>query len=202
MWNGKVWGMPGYTNVRGLFWNIDILNEVGLDSSQGPQTLEELEDLAAKATRVESDGRITRLGFAPWLGGYYPAGWFWSFGGDIYDPQTGMPTLTREENVDAWHWVQEWAQRYPPERYALASQGGLSGALALFRIGLAASATTAADNSVNNLRIAAPRSQLRHGESPSCAGRTQRNVGRWDRSRDPQGGKASRGGQSVPALDR
>lgn len=168
MWNGRVWGMPGYTNVRGLFWNVDILNEVGLDSSRAPETLQELEELAAKATRVESDGRITRLGFTPWHGGLYPAGWFWAFGGDIYDPETGMPTLTKEENIDAWHWVQGWAQRYPEAQYNLASEG-LSGANGLFVSG-ALAATVAADNTVASYNAVAPDLNFRTGEIPHAPG--------------------------------
>ena len=164
VWNGRVWGLPGYTNVRGLFWNADILNAVGLDSERGPQTLQELEELAAKATVVDSDGRITRLGFAPWIGGYYPAGWFWSFGGEIYDAETGMPTLTRQENVEAWHWVQEWAQRYPPGQFNLAATG-LSGANGQFVAGTLA-AMTAADNTVASLQAVAPELNFRTGRVP------------------------------------
>lgn len=164
MWNGRVWGMPGYTNVRGLFWNEDILNEVGLDGTKGPQTMQDLEEIGTKATRLESDGRITRLGFAPWLGSYYSAGWFWSFGGDIYDYETGMPTLTRQENVDAWHWLQQWAQRYSPSQYALVEQG-LTGATGLFASGSLA-AVTAADNTVNSLYTAAPDLNFRTGSVP------------------------------------
>ncbi len=168
MWNGRVWGLPGYTNVRGLFWNVDILNEVGLDSSKAPETLQGLEELAAKATVVESDGRITRLGFTPWMGGMYPAGWFWAFGGEIYDPETGMPTLTREENIEAWHWVQDWAQRYPEERYDLAA-GGLSGANGYFVSGSLA-ATVAADNTVASYRTAAPDLNFGTGRIPHAPG--------------------------------
>lgn len=168
MWNGKVWGLPGYTNVRGLFWNVDILNEIGMDSSRGAQSLAELEELAAKATVISGDGRITRLGFAPWLGGYYPAGWFWSFGGEIYDPETGMPTLTRRENIEAWHWVQEWAQRYPPSQFNMTTQG-LAGANGMFAAGTLA-ATIAGDNTVASLQAVAPDLNFATGRVPHPPG--------------------------------
>lgn len=168
IWNGRVWAIPGYANARGLFWNVNILDEIGMNSTQGPTSIAELEELGRKALKTDSDGRIVRLGFAPWLGGVYPAGWFWSFGGEIYDPDSGLPTLEHEGNVRAWEWVRDWAQRYPTGQYSLVARR-TSGAAGYFVDGSLA-ATTAADNSVKTYTTIAPDLVFRTGEIPHAEG--------------------------------
>jgi multiple sugar transport system substrate-binding protein len=168
VWNGRVWAIPGYANARGLFWNVDIFDEVGMDSSRAPVGITGLEELARKALKTDADGRIIRLGFAPWLGGFYPAGWFWSFGGEIYDPSTGLPTLENELNVRAWDWVQDWAQRYPPGQYSLTAQRASGFAGNFMDRSLAA--VIAADNSVRTYTTVAPDLTFRTGEVPHAEG--------------------------------
>lgn len=145
-WNGRVWGLPGYTNVRGLYWNVDIFNEIGLDSTRSPATMREIGELNQKALQQTGAGQITRMGFVPWLGSYGVAGWFFAFGGELYDPETGLPTAERPEHVRAWEWFQEIAQQYPPAQYGFTAQG-VSGAHGYF-LGGSFAAVTAADNSV------------------------------------------------------
>lgn len=169
IWNGHVWGIPGYTNVRGLYWNVDIFNEVGLDSSWAPRTVAELETLARKALKTDSEGGIDRVGFLPWLGSFTSAGWFWAFGGDVYDWVRGVPTLDKEENVRAWEWVQDWARRYPLGKLNLVALQGTSSAYGYF-LGGSFAAVTGADNFVSTIRRFFPDLNFRTGEVPHPGG--------------------------------
>ncbi len=169
IWQDRVWGIPGYTNARGIFWNIDLVNEIGMDSSRAPATMEELEELARRGLITDGDGNITRVGFAPWDGSFGSAGWMWAFGGDIYDPATGMPTLNRDENARAWEWMQDWAQRFPPSQFSLSYAGPSASAHGRF-MGGSYVAVTAADNSIANFQRIAPELNFAAGEAPHPAG--------------------------------
>ena len=59
--DGKIYGMPSAAVVIQMFYNKDILNEIGY--SEPPKTMEELYEMAVKATEVDENGTITRLGY-------------------------------------------------------------------------------------------------------------------------------------------
>jgi ABC-type glycerol-3-phosphate transport system substrate-binding protein len=154
IWRGRVWGIPKYTNVRGLVWNVGILDEIGMNSSRGPTTWLELEQLTRKGMKTDADGSIVRMGFVPFQGSYAVGGWLWAFGGGIYDWNTGEPILEAEANVRAWEWMQEWTTRYPPQNFRFATRG-TSGAHGNFLAGCVA-AVTAADNGAAQFLTLAP----------------------------------------------
>jgi len=110
-YEGQIWALPFGTDVRGLIWNMDHLDEAGLDASRAPATLDELVSYALRLTKQSPDGEIAQLGFAPWLGNWRLQGWFWAFGGGVFDREQRMPTIDIEANRQAVHWVQDFAQR-------------------------------------------------------------------------------------------
>ncbi|WFR59501.1 ABC transporter substrate-binding protein [Anaerocolumna sp. AGMB13025] len=57
----KVYGVPFAAMIIQMFYNKDILKEIGY--TQPPTTMEELYDMAVKATQVDENGTITRLGY-------------------------------------------------------------------------------------------------------------------------------------------
>lgn len=59
--NGKLYGVPYAAMIIQMFYNKDILNEIGY--SEPPKTMEELYEMAVKATEVDDNGTITRLGY-------------------------------------------------------------------------------------------------------------------------------------------
>lgn len=97
--------------MRGLVWNKDHLDSAGIDSNRSPETLGELEDYATRLTVEAGDGRVQQLGFAPWIGNWGLQGWFWSFGGDVYDRERRKPVVNTEANREAANWIREFAQR-------------------------------------------------------------------------------------------
>ncbi len=108
---GQTWAVPFGTDVRGLVWNIDHLDAAGIDSSRSPGSLDELEEYAVRLTTEAGDGRIQQLGFAPWIGNWNMQGWFWSFGGDVFDRESRRPVVDTEPNREAANWISEFAQR-------------------------------------------------------------------------------------------
>lgn len=57
----KVYGIPFAAMIIQMFYNKDILQEIGY--TEPPKTMEELYDMAVKATQVDEKGTITRLGY-------------------------------------------------------------------------------------------------------------------------------------------
>ncbi len=58
---GQVYGVPLTSIIIQMFYNKDILAELGY--SEPPETMEELYEMAVKATQVDESGTITRLGY-------------------------------------------------------------------------------------------------------------------------------------------
>lgn len=56
-----VYGVPFAAQIIQMFYNKDILEEIGY--SEPPKTMEELFEMAEKATEVDADGNISRLGY-------------------------------------------------------------------------------------------------------------------------------------------
>ena len=75
-WDGKVYGLPMFTDVRYLFWNTDHFEEVGLDPTKPPTTLEELAAYTDKLN-VKKGDKMERYGFVPYLWGN---SWMWLYG--------------------------------------------------------------------------------------------------------------------------
>lgn len=117
-YNGKVFSVPSANYNVGLLWNTEIFKEVGLDSTKGPQTLEELTELADKLTVVDGSGNIQRMGFIP----DYPGasnGQFvnlilygWAFGGEWYDPVNKKITANDPKNIEALKWELSFYTKY------------------------------------------------------------------------------------------
>lgn len=56
-----LYGLPFAAQIIQMFYNKDILEEIGY--TEPPKTMEELYEMAEKATEVDADGNITRLGY-------------------------------------------------------------------------------------------------------------------------------------------
>ncbi|MGI6609997.1 MAG: extracellular solute-binding protein [Limnochordia bacterium] len=109
---GQSYGVPWDTDIRGLFWNKDLIAEGGMDDSRGPATLSELDDMARKLTKRDAEGKFTQLGFIPWLGNWYAVGWLYTFGGALYDPTTKQPVVNTPNHVRGFEWLQTYGERY------------------------------------------------------------------------------------------
>lgn len=134
-WFGQIWAIPWDTEIRGLFWNVDLLEAAGLDAEYGPRSFAELDQWSQMLTRQGANTGYDQIGFVPWVNNWYPTGWFWAFGGGVYDYDRMEPTLDLPENVRAFHWMLEYVDRYG---YAEASQAGTRDNFLAGRVGMMA----------------------------------------------------------------
>jgi multiple sugar transport system substrate-binding protein len=118
--DGQLYGVQGYVNLLGLWYNQDLLDEIG---GTVPTTVAETEALMAKAVAVGKQG-ITLTGKpgleSQWQG--FP--WFTSHGFDYGDPQAAPMADTFEMLQD---WVAKgylspeaatWDQTVPFQQFA------------------------------------------------------------------------------------
>ncbi len=108
----KLYGLPFLQDVWGFMWNTDAFTEAGLDPAKPPTTLEELETLNEKLTKVAADGTVERAGFIP----YYPGKNFNEishlFGCEYYDKSSNKLTVNSDACVQFFDWYKAYAQKY------------------------------------------------------------------------------------------
>lgn len=97
--DGEVYAAQGYVNLLGLWYNADILNEIGVEP---PTTLDELNDAMDAAVAAGYAG-ITLSGLPNSQGEWQAYPWLTAFGFDYADPQV-------EPLVDAFTMVQGWTE--------------------------------------------------------------------------------------------
>lgn len=94
----RTWGIPTTTDAYCLLWNKAAFRAAGLDPERPPQTLEELEEYAAKLTIRTQDG-IVQWGFLPWIPWDLTHMWGTLFGGTWYDYEAGVMTSGEDRGV-------------------------------------------------------------------------------------------------------
>lgn len=114
--NGGWYLLPMETDTTLLYINNTLAKEAGLDPSNPPKTMSELDEWAQKLT-VADGADIQTMGFIPWIdGGDDTYIYAWAFGADLYDPANNTLNLASPEFVKAFQWEASYAQKYDPER--------------------------------------------------------------------------------------
>jgi len=126
---GKLWGLPTTPGSVGLLWNKRLFHDAGLDPEKPPETLEELDSMAARLTRWEvtlpsgvkeersgylpdvpaSRKRLLRAGFLPSEPNWWSYGWGFTFGGKLIDGD--RVTAASPENIEAYTWFASYSQK-------------------------------------------------------------------------------------------
>jgi ABC-type sugar transport system permease subunit/ABC-type glycerol-3-phosphate transport system substrate-binding protein len=110
VYKGKLYGVPSTPVTIAFYWNKDLFRNAGLDPDKPPTTIAELDEYAQKLTKIEG-GRISQMGFVPSEPIWWPHFWPYMFHGKLWDG-AGKILLDAPENVEAFTWVQSYAQRY------------------------------------------------------------------------------------------
>ena len=127
VYDGRVYGIPWSTDVRGLFYNEDLLIREGFvdDAGNGvpPKTWEEMVRYCDELAKFDEDGNILQLGFMPLFLeatqggriGMFGNSWLylygWANGGRFMsDPRT--VTLNDPLIVEALQWIVDFYDRY------------------------------------------------------------------------------------------
>ena len=108
-YRGRLFAMPNGLDIRALYYDRAVLDELGLDP---PRTIDEL-DSAALTITPPGQKPARRYGFLP-----DPRRiWAWGivFGGQFYDPTTQRATCADEPIVAALEWMTSYSRRYGAE---------------------------------------------------------------------------------------
>ncbi|MDB5243872.1 MAG: extracellular solute-binding protein [Spirosoma sp.] len=118
--NGKTYGIQGYVNLLGLWYNQDILDSLGI---QPPKTMAELEDAMAKATAAGHQG-ITLSGLPQSQGEWQAYPWLSSAGFNYSSPDAASLKKglgTAQDWVNKGYLSKEavtWDQTVPFQKFA------------------------------------------------------------------------------------
>ncbi|KPK40552.1 MAG: hypothetical protein AMJ78_07070 [Omnitrophica WOR_2 bacterium SM23_29] len=130
----KIWGLPSTPASVALHWNKRLFREAGLDPNVPPRTIQQLDLMAEKLTRIKlpnqegtisfyelrkkenyqallAEAKIVQMGFLPSEPGWWPWSWGYWFGGKLWN---GKETVTADEfeNVKAYGWVKSYSMKY------------------------------------------------------------------------------------------
>ncbi|MDQ3413155.1 MAG: extracellular solute-binding protein [Chloroflexota bacterium] len=89
---GQTWGMVDTAGLYLLWTRPPILAEAGIPPDALPADTDELWAWAEAATVRDANGAIERLGFSPPRGTWEWYSWIASYGGVLWDDETGQPT--------------------------------------------------------------------------------------------------------------
>jgi ABC-type glycerol-3-phosphate transport system substrate-binding protein len=121
-WKGKTYLFPQDTTTSYLYYRTDFFEEVGLDPSKPPTTIDELDVYAEKLTVYDPNGDVSRYGIIPWLDeGLDPKTWSWQFGANVYNPQTNQFDINCPEMLANWLWQISYAKKFNPAKIKSAS---------------------------------------------------------------------------------
>ena len=100
-----LYGIPNSVDNRALFYNKDLLKRAGYVDERGegrpPRTWEELEQMAARLTERDDQGRVVRLGFVPNYGNSWLYIYGWMNGGEFMSADGRACTLNGPRIVEA-----------------------------------------------------------------------------------------------------
>ncbi len=121
-YDGKLYGLPTSTDARGILYNAELVQEIGLDldmfdPEQHVLTWDEMAEIAEACVETDGNGNYTRFGFAPWLDqGGSPYTYAFGVGAQVYDNATTSTTLDSPEWLTVYELYAEWVERFPYAR--------------------------------------------------------------------------------------
>ena len=110
---GRTYAFPFDTDTRGLYYNINMLRQAGidpavLDRSRGPITLDQLRDIARRIDTRDAQGNYTRVGFIPQHSQGWHYTWGFNFGGEFMDWSSGRVTPTHPGIIAGFQFLYDW----------------------------------------------------------------------------------------------
>lgn len=96
------------TDTRALWYNKDLMAEVGLDPETPPANLDELKAATEALTVRGAGGAVTRYGFNPLYDQAWLYTWGFAFGGEFQDPATKRITFSDPKNVESMEFVKDF----------------------------------------------------------------------------------------------
>lgn len=117
-YQGKVWGLSYWQQTACLGYNKKAFTEAGLDPTKPPTTLDELDAMAEKLTKMEGD-QISVIGHLP--NNYWQ--WAAAFGANIYDEASRKVTANDPKMVEMFKWMASYSKKYDVTKVQAFEQG-------------------------------------------------------------------------------
>ncbi len=117
--DGKLYGMPMYSDTNLIYWRTDLFKAAGLDPTRPPRTYTEFTEYAKKLTQDTNGKRMGEPGFNPNSIAVYGSAfkgaqnlastWEWynylyAFGGDVFNSKYDI-TVNEPRAVNSLKWV-------------------------------------------------------------------------------------------------
>jgi multiple sugar transport system substrate-binding protein len=120
IWRGKIHAMTHSSDANfGFFWNKTVFQDAGLDPEKPPKTIDDMDELHQKITKVEGNN-VVRMGTIPWTvygsaNSFFTWGWAW--GAEFFDETNEKLTTNNELSVKALDWmVEKYAKKHDISR--------------------------------------------------------------------------------------
>ena len=112
IYDGKVYAIPGGTDLIAWFYNKELLKNAGYDPDN-PQILtkDDIEQANKRLMKRDANGKLIQIGYMP-IDIYQLVDWGYMFGGKWYDEKTQKVTGNDPHNVAALEWLVKLVDLY------------------------------------------------------------------------------------------
>lgn len=121
LWQGKAYAQPFESGTYAAWYHKGLFEEAGLDPNALPVTWADVDAAADKITQGDASAGYTRIGFVPWDSRIDLLGWL--SGGEWYDESERKVTAVTPENIAAFDWIKQYADKYNGEALDRFRQG-------------------------------------------------------------------------------
>lgn len=104
VYKGDIYALSFDTDTRALWYNMDTMEEAGLDPESPPTNLDELRAATEALTIRDDTGAVERYGFNPLYDQAWLYTWGFGFGGEFQDGD-GRITFAHPQNIEAMEWL-------------------------------------------------------------------------------------------------
>lgn len=113
--DGKPFALPFDTDVRALYYNKAMIKEAGVDPAtwdpaKGVLLWDDIQAVAAKLNKKDSNGNFTQVGLVPWFDQGLPYTFGFSWGGTFFDQAKCEVTPDNEKIVASGDWIYNYAK--------------------------------------------------------------------------------------------
>jgi len=120
-WQGKSYAQPFESGTYAAWYNKELFEQAGLDTTQLPVTWADVDAASDKITQGNATDGYSVVGFIPWNDRRDLLGWL--SGGEWYDEEAQQVTAVTPENIAGMEWVKQYADKYNGEALERFRQG-------------------------------------------------------------------------------
>ncbi|MEQ8818913.1 MAG: ABC transporter substrate-binding protein [Sumerlaeia bacterium] len=113
------WGLPTTPASIALHYNVDMLEEAGLDPAADLATLDRFDAASQALTRSGDDGKYDQMGFLPTDPGWWTPMWGMWFGDPLISADGQELTCDSPESIAALEWFASFTKDYDYEKMRL-----------------------------------------------------------------------------------